>query len=187
MNELLVDLQAFQKEVVFVKAKHNNDFTKSKFAKLVDVILDLREPLERHNLWVDQNLTIENGENCLETVIYHTKSDSYKLSVTKLVNNSEILKWGASVTYQRRYAQLVALGLITDGDDDGELADVKKKQAGESLGEKRLAVAQILKGRGIVSFQAQVDEIEKVIGKRKLETAEDAERVLGAFRDVATA
>lgn len=123
MKELLEALSKFQDEVVFVKAKRHNEFTKSKFAKLADVMLDIREPLKKHGLQVDQNIIHENGEDLLETIIYH--KDQSKVSRSKLVNSSDILRWGASVTYQRRYCQLVALGLITDGDDDGELANAK--------------------------------------------------------------
>lgn len=185
MQDLQKAIKAFQNDVVFIKAKRNNDFTKSKFAKLVDVILDLREPLEKHNLWVDQNLIFQDGENCLETIIYHTTSEQTKRSVTKLVNSSEILKWGASVTYQRRYAQLVALGLITDGDDDGALAEAKDKPQKESLGNKRLEIAQMFKDRGVVVFNNQLDQIEGILGKRKVETVEDAEKVIKALENAA--
>lgn len=125
MKELLAALNELQEDVQFIKAKRNNDFTKSKFAKFIDVVYELRDPLKKHGLVVDQNITHENGEDLLETIVYHTESSQSKTSRTKLVNSSEILKWGASVTYQRRYALLVILGLITDGDDDGQLSDAK--------------------------------------------------------------
>lgn len=124
MKELLDALSKFQDEVVFVKAKRYNEFTKSKFAKLADVMLEIRDPLKKHGLQIDQNIEHENGEDLIVTTIYHTSGQT-KVSRSKLVNASDILRWGASITYQRRYCQLVTLGLITDGDDDGELANSK--------------------------------------------------------------
>lgn len=186
MKELLDALLAFQEEVVFIKAKRNNDFTKSKFAKLVDVMQAIHEPLKKHGLQVDQNIINEPlmGNDLLETIIYHTSGQT-KRSTSKLVNSSEILKWGASVTYQRRYCQLVALGLITDGDDDGALADAKEKPKRESLGDKRLEIAQIFKDSGVTVFNSQLDKIEEILGKRKVETVEDAEKVIKVLQDVA--
>lgn len=178
MKALMQALQAFQDEVVFIKAKRSNDFTKSKFAKLVDVMLEIREPLKKHGLVVDQTLEYENGDNLLRTDIIHLETGETKTARTKLVNSSEILKWGASVTYQRRYAQLVALGLITDGDDDGELQDAKDKPAKENLAEARLKVAQMFKDRGVTVFKNQLDQIQQIIGKQKLETVEDALKVI---------
>ncbi len=124
MKELLKALQEFQDDVVFVKAKSEANY--GKYAKLKDLVIATRPALKKHGLFVHQALTEIDGKPSLSTKLVHEASDEYIETKTPLIHKPEVpQKWGASITYARRYCYTTILGLLVDEDDDGELASAK--------------------------------------------------------------
>lgn len=124
MKELLEALSKFQDEVVFVKAKRQANY--GKYAQLKDVVTDTRPYLKKHGLFVFQALTEVDGKPSISTQLIHIDSDQVVETKTPLIHKPEDpQKWGAAITYARRYSYVTILGLLVDEDDDGQLASVK--------------------------------------------------------------
>lgn len=124
MKEIFKALSAFQDEVVFVKAKRVANY--GKYAQLKDLVTETRPALKKHGLFVFQALTEIDGKPSISTKLVHDASDEYIETKTPLIHKPEDpQKWGASITYARRYAYVTILGLLVDEDDDGELASTK--------------------------------------------------------------
>lgn len=128
INQALV---AAQKEIGSAVKGAKNPFFNSNYADLGTVIESIKGPLNDNGLALVQNLqlttnTLPTGEyvhiHTLQTTIYwEGEVDGKTISSSVLVpDNKDIQKWGASVTYLKRYA-LQALLLVPTADDDGEL------------------------------------------------------------------
>lgn len=123
MSKIYTAIRDFQNEVVFVKAKSEANY--GKYTDLKTLMLETRPYLEKFNLIVNQHLTHIEGIAAITTTILH--EDESIESTTPLIHKPEDpQKWGAAITYARRYAYTTALGLLTDPDDDGELASSKR-------------------------------------------------------------
>jgi len=101
-----------------------------KYADLSTVLNVIRPILSKHGLVIIQPFA---GQT-LETKLLHTSGESISSSV-ELVrpdygSNNPLHKWGAAVTYQRRYAILALLGLATE-DDDGDSISISTPQLKE--------------------------------------------------------
>lgn len=124
MKELLEALSKFQDEVVFVKAKRQANY--GKYAQLKDIVTETRPVLKKYGLIVQQTLSNIDGQSSILTELVHTDSGELLQSHTPLVHKPEDpQKWGAAITYARRYAYVTILGLLVDEDDDGQLASTK--------------------------------------------------------------
>ena len=125
MKELLEALQKFQDEVVFVKATSVANY--GKYAKLKDLVIATRPALKKNGLQVTQSLTSIDGKPAISTNLLHTETSQEIASTTPLIHKPEDpQKWGAAITYARRYAYTTILGLLVDEDDDGELASQQR-------------------------------------------------------------
>lgn len=105
------------------------DFTYAKLPALLDM---LRDPIYRHGLMLNQELTI--GTNGLPfdmvTTFHHIPTATeISFSLPAYIKEDKRLddcqRVGASYTYFRRYGLRQALG-ITDGDDDADQAEAKR-------------------------------------------------------------
>ena len=124
MKELLEALSKFQDEVVFIKAKRTANY--GKYAQLKDIVTETRPALKKNGLFVMQALTNIDTTPAISTQLMHAESDQVIETKTPLIHKPEDpQKWGASITYARRYAYVTILGLLVDEDDDGQLASTK--------------------------------------------------------------
>lgn len=110
------------------------DFTHASLAQMLDM---LREPLYQHGLMLDQQLIKARDENAptpleMRTTFHHiptgTEVHSYFpafMKQDKRLDDCQMV--GATFTYFRRYGLRGALD-VTDGDDDIDQADAKKKR-----------------------------------------------------------
>lgn len=100
-----------------------NPAFRSKYADLGSVIETITEPLHNNGLMVSQSITIKDGRPVLYTRIVHVESgdgiDSEAPIISKDPDDPQ--KFGAAVTYMRRYSLLSLLCLAPE-DDDGNLA-----------------------------------------------------------------
>jgi hypothetical protein len=124
MKELLKALSDFQDEVVFVKAKRQANY--GKYAQLKDIVTETRPALKKHGLQVLQYLSNIDTTPAIYTSLIHLSDEDAISTITPLIHKPEDpQKWGASITYARRYAYVTILGLLVDEDDDGQLASTK--------------------------------------------------------------
>lgn len=123
MPDTINKLLAFQKEVKAIKKDQDNPFFKSKYADINGILAEVKPILSKHGLVVVQPLEIQDGKNTLKTEIL----DGEKVIISAEVILPEGLdaqKFGAAVTYYRRYALQSLLSLEAE-DDDGNLATGK--------------------------------------------------------------
>lgn len=115
-DELIKALYKCYIECEPVTKNKQNDFLKSKYADLQEVMDTIKPYLKANDLLPIQSPT---GEFGLHTRIVHVPSGQYvedTFTIIPSTSNPQIA--GAVITYQRRYAIVSMLGLIVE-DDDG--------------------------------------------------------------------
>jgi hypothetical protein len=127
-------LNKAQSEMGVVVKGSDNPFYSSKYADINDVIKTVKEVLNNNGITYLQPLkvkSLENGGNInvVETILLHT-SGEYLSSETQIVqkDNADAQKFGAAVTYSRRFGLQSMIGLPAE-DDDGNTATGKKAPA----------------------------------------------------------
>jgi len=147
MKNLFKALANFQQEVpVIHKATQGYGYSYADLPKIFEVINPI---LKKHGLGFTQQLTNQEGQNCLKTVIFHESGEFMEsvcmIPYVQLKGMNDYQGFGSGVTYYRRYALSAALGLVTDKDTDASGEQVKKLPA---IDEKRFqaAIKSILEG-----------------------------------------
>jgi hypothetical protein len=147
MKNLFKSLASFQQEVpVIHKATQGYGYSYADLPKIFEVINPI---LKKHGLGFTQQLTNQEGQNCLKTVIFHESGEFMEsecmIPYVQLKGMNDYQSFGSGVTYYRRYALSSALGLVTDKDTDASGEQVKKLPA---IDEKRFqaAIKSILEG-----------------------------------------
>ena len=122
ISELAKALSNFQGKMTAVKKDATNPFYKSKYATLDIIWETIRKPLSENGLSVAQTMNLTEGNNVLETTLYHTSGEW--ISGTQLVNpvKNDPQGLGSAITYARRYSLSAILGLVSDDDDDANTA-----------------------------------------------------------------
>lgn len=156
-----------------------NPFFKSKYADINDVIQTIKESLNGNGITYLQPLKVIEigGEkvNVVETILLHT-SGEYISSETEIVQASknDPQKFGAAVTYSRRFGLQSIIGLPAE-DDDGNKASGKQLAAKPSKGStKPQATAKPSSG----------DNEAKKSGSFRKNTAKPAAQAQGADDDL---
>ncbi len=146
----------------------NNPHFKSKFVEL-SAILDAVQPaLAHNNLFLVQRLDVVDSRSYLITQIIDTEGASLPVSYYPIIakDDTDPQKFGAGLTYARRYSLMAYLGIAGE-DDDGNLAATPKpkpKTINELFDER-------LKRDGITSVSQWQDEVENRFGDRNLTRA----------------
>lgn len=121
-NDLVKALVSATAEIKTAKRDAENPFFKSKYADLPTIVEACKTALLKNNLVVTQSTTILNQQTVLVTTLHHTSGQwirgYYPVSAVK----SDPQGVGSAVTYARRYALAALVGIVSDDDDDGEMA-----------------------------------------------------------------
>lgn len=127
LEKLAMALSSLQKEMptitfdssVKVTTKTGGNYSFS-YASLTNIVEKTRPLLAKHGLSVTQ-LTEE--DNAVTTLLMHN-SGQYIGSTIKLKGgaNMSAQETGSLITYARRYAYSAIIGIVTDEDEDGNLA-----------------------------------------------------------------
>jgi hypothetical protein len=127
---------AVQDELAPVIKNATNDFKSSKYATLPKVQEACLPILRKHGLWLSQfTCTAEPGSMYLVTRIMHLESEEYQESHLLMpAPKNDPQGYGSALTYSRRYALQVAVGIVCEDDDDGN-------KAGKSLADENGAAA----------------------------------------------
>lgn len=129
--ELIKALVAASCEFEPIEKDRVNPFLKSKYATLDSVLKSVEPALLRHGLKLVQAVDIhESGAPVLKTTLYHESGQSISSSYP-LILNDDPQKFGAAITYARRYSVCAALNITADQDDDAQSAKPATK-AGSS-------------------------------------------------------
>jgi hypothetical protein len=122
MKELITALIKAAQEFEPIRKDRQNPFLKSKYATLDSVLESVEPALHKNGLKIVQILGFhESGAPVLRTLLYHESGESI-VSEYPLILSDDPQKFGAAVTYARRYALCAALSVTADEDDDAEAA-----------------------------------------------------------------
>lgn len=112
-------LLEFQKRVSAISKDSVNPFFKSKYFDVNTVIDTIKPILNEVGLVVSQPLRIHNDKNVLCTMVLDEQGNALLDSEVIIPEITDIQKFGAALTYLRRYALVSLLLLQGEEDDDG--------------------------------------------------------------------
>jgi hypothetical protein len=171
-------LNMFQGKLTAVKKDAINPFFKSKYATLDTIWETIRKPLSENGLAITQTMGVQDGKSVLETTLYHTSGEW--ISGTQLVNpvKDDPQSLGSAISYARRYSLSAILGIVSDEDDDANIA-TKPATKQESKPQKSVspAVETPQKSEVKLASEAQVKKIYASV-KEKGITADQAKAYL---------
>lgn len=101
-----------------------NTFTNSRYATLHSVMNACREALLAHGIWLTQYpVSVEANQLGLVTKIVHAETGEWQASLlTMPLPKNDPQGYGSAMTYARRYGLSALIGIVTESDDDGEIA-----------------------------------------------------------------
>lgn len=163
----LIEMQA---DLPTVPKDSTNPHYNSKYAGLPTIWETIRPVLKKHGFAVIQNIVIaqRDGHLAMETQLVY-KNGVIQTSTTEMpMEKSTPQGYGSAVTYLRRYALGAMLGIVTDEDDDANVAEGKpasptisegqikrfwaiSKKAGYDSGD----IARMLKGTKVADLSPQ--------------------------------
>lgn len=118
-------LLAVQKEIEPISKSETNPFFKSKYFDINALLGALKPVLNKHGLVITQGLGHVNGTPALVTTVRTDKEkEDYYLP---LPQTADAQKFGAMITYMRRFAYQSLFSLEAE-DDDGNTASGKVAQ-----------------------------------------------------------
>ena len=104
-----------------------NTFTNSRYATLHSVMNACRDALLEHGIWLTQYpVSVEANLLGLVTKIVHAETGQWQASLlTMPLPKNDPQGYGSAMTYARRYGLSALIGIVTENDDDGELASLR--------------------------------------------------------------
>jgi hypothetical protein len=137
LKHLGAAMLAVQEELEPVVKNAKNDFKSSTYATLPKVQEACLPVLRKHRLWLSQfTCASEPGSIYLVTRIVHLESEEYQEShLIMPAPKNDPQGYGSALTYSRRYAMQVAVGIVCEDDDDGN-------KAGQALNGENASAAQ---------------------------------------------
>ena len=143
ITNLVGALTAFQGKMTAVKKDATNPFYHSRYATLDTIWETIRRPLAENGLSVAQTMNLVNDKSVLETTLYHTSGEW--ISGTQLVNpvKDDPQSLGSAISYARRYSLSALLGVVSDEDDDGNVA-TKPQSKVETKAPEKSPIAETL-------------------------------------------
>jgi len=126
MQELIKALIKAKTEFNPIQKDGTNPHFKKKYATLDAVLAAVTPALGQHGLVIIQTTELCEGKTVRHTHLYHESGESIT-SNYPLPEISDCQKFGAALTYARRYAVCAILSVTADEDDDAEGAATSKK------------------------------------------------------------
>jgi len=148
IKELFSAILEFKNKVGKIYKTEDNPFFKAKYADLSAILNEVEPKLAETGLVIT---CLPTGNNCMTAMVVHGKSGQYMMTTFKLniepSQNKEkdregaivwrsdsyedSQKWGAAVTYGRRFAIVSILNLNIDKDNDGNKPGEKPDRSEE--------------------------------------------------------
>jgi hypothetical protein len=118
MQKISQALVKFQSQLKPVSKESENPFFKSSYADLSTILQSVMPILSANGLAVVQPMKVQEGVTILATNIIH-ESGEMLTSEMILPSHADPQKYGALITYYKRYQLQAMLGINTEEDDDG--------------------------------------------------------------------
>ena len=105
-----------------------NTFTNSRYATLHSVMNACRDALLEHGIWLTQYpVSVEAHQLGLVTKIVHAETGQWQASLlTMPLPKNDPQGYGSAMTYARWYGLSALIGIVTENDDDGEMATPRR-------------------------------------------------------------
>ena len=175
VNEVYAKLiQAKKAFKPVLKSRQGHNY---KYADLETIFDAIRNALEEQGLLLIQQGEVINGLDYIRTIVVSEHGSEVDFGVTPIKTiKHDAQAFGSGLTYARRYAIGMALGLAPEDDDDGELAgrpmsELEKArlqviELGKELNQKGYTV-EAIKGclNNVPSQQLTLEEAKEAIGR----------------------
>lgn len=161
------DLSEMLSEIPVIVKSGVNEFQKTKFARLEDIVEKTRPILHKHGFSItykqsqDMLSNDTSGIFCMMTVTCilkhrdgHEESNEMILPIATIKGQTPIQAMGMGSTYGRRYTLMQALNIAVSGDDsDGFAVNVKEESRKKPVSDNQLdaAIEQINTGKRVLS------------------------------------
>lgn len=142
IKELATALSKFQGEIKNPGNTADNPFFKSKYAPLNEILNVARPILAKNGLSVIQTPSGDGQNIILTTTLIHSSGEWIESPELVLKADKATAQGaGSAITYARRYAISAILGISSEDDDDGNIAEKQADNGKETKSE--LSEAQI--------------------------------------------
>lgn len=182
LNELAGALAKAQAQIGTVKkdAKVNAGKYGYTYATLATVMESVTGPLSKHGLAVLQSLDQGDGRVTVTTRILHTSGQWLEGDCVMPIGGGGAQAVGSAITYGRRYGLSALLGVVTDDDDDGVLAEAG---ASKSSGARtRTNVGQLDEVLGWIKQAKSKAQLEGIGPKAKKLKGKDQPTARAAYQ-----
>lgn len=122
LDKLIKSLMAAQKEMRPAPMSGYNDFFKSHYSTLGDVLAVVRDAFFKHGLCLVQAVVVHGDKTLLQTKLVHESGQYIESYYPVIMKNQDPQGLAAAVSYSRRVAIATLAGVISDVDDDGNVA-----------------------------------------------------------------
>lgn len=178
IKNLAIALAKFQGEVSNPSNTATNPFFKSKYAPLETVLNTVRPILSKHGLSVVQAPSTEGNNITIATTLIHESGEYMEFPPLSLKMDKVTAQGaGSAITYARRYAISAILGISSEDDDDGNIAEKQSEsnkvgKDHQALKDNSLAtdsqvglIGKLMKDKNY-SAESMVSYTEKMYGKK---------------------
>lgn len=107
-----------QKELENPKEKSRGNY--ANYAKLEDILRDCLPILNRHGFSLHQSSSVEDGQAWMNTFIEYRNGKTLTSKIPIYGDFKDMMKFGAGLTYARRYSLCMLLGIEGEKDLDGD-------------------------------------------------------------------
>ena len=164
---------AAQMEFTAPKKTTANEFTKSNYADLTEVLAACLPALHKHGFAVQWGYVVQDGHAYVQTRLsYGDEGISTSVPIMGAQNMQQL---GSAITYARRYGLLMLTGLAPEDDDGNATGSNRTTNPPPSTPKQKVdkpSVKQIMSDIGKARHTERLDEIEAWV-KREANTSKD--------------
>jgi hypothetical protein len=122
MKNLIPALIKAKQSFSRIEKDAKNPFLKNKYATLDSILSAVEPALLENGLFITQLVESDDRGSYLRTVLYHESGEYLESSRYDLPEVNDSQKFGAAITYGRRYHLSALLNITADPDDDGNIS-----------------------------------------------------------------
>lgn len=135
IKNIALALNKAQSELGVVVKGSDNPFYKSKYADINDVIKTVKDVLNKNGITYLQPVVTKEVAgvkvSVVETILLHTSGEFIAGETEVVHGGNDAQKFGAAITYSRRFGLQSIVGLPAE-DDDGNFASGKTNKSGKA-------------------------------------------------------
>lgn len=179
IKELAIALSKFQGEIKNPGNTAENPYFKSKYAPLNDVLNLVRPILSKNGLSVVQAPSGDGESIVVTTTLLHESGEWIEFNPLVLKTDKATAQGtGSAITYARRYAISAILGISSEDDDDGNIAEPQKEnttkvQMTGKLTDKQIARLYAISNAAGVTPEQVKEKIKSQLNKEVSEMTKD--------------